>query len=213
MPVDETIQRAERWMTKLQIAAKNSDRQEIEDCFNPLLTTTRSILDHLLEDYNQKYDLNIPLESRGFWREFRKRISEKEIGFLSYYDELWAVIKNNSTCSVLMEKRNLDVHRMPQKTNKIVVVANEYVTSTSHVSVMTHPVGTSPEDALKISRKIMDEKMRITQELAKKNDPRPKSNTSVSYCFQEIDGMTAVEACEKFLNIMKIFVESMRKEY
>ena len=67
----ETIDKAERQYNKLKISYEKSNQTEIGDDLSSLLVTIKSIPDHLLQDLNEKFGLNISLDDRYFKQKFK----------------------------------------------------------------------------------------------------------------------------------------------
>lgn len=76
------------------------------------LSSTKSIMDHLLEEYNIKYKLNLKhLKIDKFMIKAVKTKNNDAISFIQWYDYQLTQIKNDKACLFLMKARNLNVHQ------------------------------------------------------------------------------------------------------
>ena len=115
MTAEEKIRESDYNLNKLKRTEPMTDEYFYE--FNCFIASTRSILDHLLDDYNVKYNLGIPLDIRYLLGEFRKKSQKNPTAcnFLKWYDFQYDEIIKNSTYGFLIEKRNLLLHRKTVK--------------------------------------------------------------------------------------------------
>jgi len=79
------------------------------------LSAMRSILDHLLEDYNIKHSLDIPLTEKLYPRTFKRRAKELKdeaaLNFLKWWKMKMREINKDPTCSFLFNLRHISTHR------------------------------------------------------------------------------------------------------
>ena len=76
------------------------------------LSSTKSIMDHLLEEYNIKYKLNLKrLNIDKFMIKAVKTKNSDAVKFIQWYDDQLNQIKNDQACSFLINARNLNVHQ------------------------------------------------------------------------------------------------------
>lgn len=57
MTADGKIGEAERWLDKIKNSEHRKDRTELKDNVSAFLNCANSIPDHLLEEYNQKFEI------------------------------------------------------------------------------------------------------------------------------------------------------------
>lgn len=115
MTSDEKIKESEYNLNRLKIVDRLTDVYVYE--FNSFIASTRSILDHLLEDYNIKYDLQIDLESHNLKGDFHEKAkgnynAEK---FIKWYESEYKKIIDEPSCGFLIKKRNIILHRRTVK--------------------------------------------------------------------------------------------------
>ena len=124
MTSNEKIKESQYNLNELKIVDKWSEVYLYK--FNCFITSARSILDHLLEDYNVKYNLQINLESRNLKGEFHEKAkgnfnAEK---FIKWYEEQYKKIIDEPSYGFLIKKRNIIVHRKTIKPSKFRIGMN-----------------------------------------------------------------------------------------
>ncbi len=135
MAVDEKIIEAGYFLDKIKRASEKKD-------FNPnlsaFLCSTRSIPDYLLEDYNVKYGLKIPLDKplniNIFEKVANQRNNPNALAFIKGYNDNFKKLKRDKISKLLLTKRNIKVHRTDvplQKTVNVSIVENVDKQSTS----------------------------------------------------------------------------------
>jgi len=113
MPVNYKIKEAKFFLQKIKDNyEKSPDNQYYLSAF---LSATFSIRDHLLEDYNLKFDLGIPLNDKLTIKKFedkaRKLNKDNALEFILWYKKKIEEIKSQTMGEVLVEKRHNTVHR------------------------------------------------------------------------------------------------------
>lgn len=121
------IAEAERWLDKIKNSEHRKDRTELKDNVSAFLNCTNSIPDHLLEEYNQKFNLGITSNDKlypsTFEKASKKQNNTQAINFISEFKKEKNKIGSDPIGKVLSEKRNLDTHRESQRPNKLVAIA------------------------------------------------------------------------------------------
>ncbi len=123
MNADDKIIEAEFFLQK--IIENYNEFPFVEYYFHAFVTSTRSIADYLLEDYNVKYDLKIPDDERNFRKKFKEKaytlgdakcpqcgfLDERALEFDKWYDRQITKITSDNIGSELWNKRNFIIHR------------------------------------------------------------------------------------------------------
>ena len=126
MTSDEKIGEAERWLTKIRNSEHRKNRIELEDNIKAFLNSVNSIPDHLLEEYNKKFNLGINLENKLYPKSFEKIAKQNgnqdALDFISTFKEEKGKVESDPIGKTLIPKRDLDTHRERQKPNKLVSV-------------------------------------------------------------------------------------------
>lgn len=124
MAVVEKIEEAEYFLDKIK---KANGRKDFIPNLNAYLSATRSITDYLLEDYNIKYGLNIPLDERLDMDIFKivakARTNPNAIAFIKGYNNFFDKLKRDKITKLLLTKRNIGVHRTDLPLQKKVSVS------------------------------------------------------------------------------------------
>jgi hypothetical protein len=111
MTADEKIKESEYNFNEL----KNTDKlsEVFNYKFNSFITSSRSILDYLLDDYISKFNLKIPLNTKDLKAEFHKQAKSNSNAkrFIDWYEGAYSNIVKNLDYGFLMKKRNTIIHR------------------------------------------------------------------------------------------------------
>lgn len=94
--------------------------------FNCFIASARSILDHLLEDYNKKYNLGIDLEVHDLKSAFHKKAKGKPDAeqFIEWYEDEYKKIIDEPNYRTLIKQRNIILHRQTIKPTKFKIGMN-----------------------------------------------------------------------------------------
>lgn len=135
MTVQDKIAESEFFLDKIR--QEYSKQTDVRYYFSAFLSSARSIGEHLLEEYNQKYSLGISINDRLdagiFRRSAQSQNNANAIGFIQWFDNQITTIKHDQVGG-LWEKRNMNIHRETQRPNKIVVNINENVNNNTSSS-------------------------------------------------------------------------------
>jgi hypothetical protein len=112
MVVEQKIIESEYFLDKITEA---TTREDFIPNLSAFLCAARSIPDYLLEDYNSKLGLDIPLTEKLFVETFSKKAdnqqNENAKNFITEYKEKLGVLKKDPIGKLLTEKRDISVHR------------------------------------------------------------------------------------------------------
>ena len=92
---------------------KNSDSlRSSAFYFSAFLSSSNSILDHLLAEYNIKYKLGLNRIFRdSFYKNAKKQNNYSALKFIEWFDKKYEMLSSEKTCKKLMTLRNENVHR------------------------------------------------------------------------------------------------------
>ena len=111
MVLDEKIE-ARYFLDKIKSAVQ---RKDFIPNLSAFLCSTRSIPDYLLEDYNVKYGLKVPLDKPLnkdiFEQVASRRNNPNAIAFIKGYNYNFKKLKRDKIAKLLLTKRNIRVHR------------------------------------------------------------------------------------------------------
>lgn len=126
MVVEKKIERAERWLEKIQNSEHRKNRIDLKDNVSAFLNDVKNISDHFLADYSKKYGLEklikSPLNIQKFEKAAKNLNNTNAIDFVNSFKFELQTIKQNQLGKILFEKRNLDTHIDIQEPNKLVAV-------------------------------------------------------------------------------------------
>jgi len=126
MTADEKIDEAERWLDKIRNSGHRTDRTELKDNVTAFLNSVNSIPDHLLEEYNKKFNLGITFTDKlypsTFEDEAKKNKNQKALNIISSFKKEKSKVESHPIGKILTKKRDLDTHRDSQRPNKLVAV-------------------------------------------------------------------------------------------
>lgn len=114
MQAESKIMEAEFFLSRIQ--ENYNVMPDVTFYFNAFLSSAISILDYLSDDYANEFNLQIPLDSKGFKREFKTKTrnsSDKKVQ--EFYK--WITVKrnqieqNDKIGSLLTQKRHRITHR------------------------------------------------------------------------------------------------------
>ena len=112
MTVNDKIKEAEYFLGKIESSPFNDELSYLASAF---LSAARSIPDYLLEDYNIKFGLNIPLTDNLYTWTFEKeaKIQHKSIAlsFIGDYNKEFSKLTKDPIAGGMLKKRNLKVNR------------------------------------------------------------------------------------------------------
>jgi hypothetical protein len=207
MTVKTKIAEVERWFKKIE-QSYPKEQLELQDNVNAFLNAVNSIPDHLLEDYNVKFGLSIPLNTTSFRREFANRVNQSNdqalLEFYSWFDAKRKFIeKEDKICTILSQKRHLNVHR--------------FTTAPTINSVQLHfpmppmefPLPPYVKPGSKVY-KIHTKRPKIIRRFTVKSDP-PISELY----FEELhdEEVNVEDACQHMLEIMRNLVTEAHEKF
>lgn len=112
MVAEQKINEAEYFLQRITNA---KDRTDFVPNLSAFMSSTRSIPDYFLEDYNTKLGLNIPLTKNLYPEDFRREAEKQNYivaqKFIDKYDSEFQTLKNNVIGKLLLRKRNIEIHR------------------------------------------------------------------------------------------------------
>ena len=99
---------AQYFLNKLK---SESVQDELRPNIIAFLAISRGIIDHLLEEYNIKFGLDIPLSEKLFLNAFEKAAESQNnapaLAFIKFYDCEIAFLKCDDVANLIFNKRNI----------------------------------------------------------------------------------------------------------
>jgi hypothetical protein len=199
------LEDATAYFQKMTESASRSEQTEFELSLRAFLAATRSIPDHLLEEYNVKFGFNIPLLDRNFRNSFCQKViadPHKQVkDFLSFWDRQMKTIQDDphNPVNLLWSKRNIQIHR---------------------VSVRPDLVKVGVIETLTISDSVRVEKYNVQGELVgvSVSPPTPHEQSSsipatIDWYFKDHDSEPILVLSEKALVVLKSFVDEAHTRF
>lgn len=167
------------------------------------LSVTRSVPEHLLEDYNVKYSLNIPDEEHlitTFKTEAKRLNNKVALNFFNWWKAERDKLRNDRIGSLLFTKRNISIHRRMVKPDLAKVEIRDYVHVTDSVTVEKY-----------------DSEGKLI-EIVSSPPERPKtlakeSESKAEWFFKEYPDENVLIVCQKLYEMMRSFVTSAESRF
>lgn len=212
MTVAEKTSESEYFLERIKQTYSNQN--EVNFNFSAFLSSSRSIAEHLLEEYNQKFGLGISVSDKMNANEFRRRSvgNTNAERFIAWFDAQIDQIKNNPVGNLLWEQRNVNIHRTTQRPNHIVVNIHETMTITDSVSAREFPSDMSAEEALRITREDAEREQSEPREREGTVTMTP-NNSTVNWHFQELPNLNVIQVSTQFLNLMEKLVSDAHSNF
>lgn len=185
MTSEEKINEAKFFLEK--IIENYTQSPFLEYYFNAFVTSTRSISDYLLEDYNQKFNLGIPDNERKFHEMFKEKayqLGGQAVEFHKWHDRQITKITSNMYGKTFWNKRNFIIHRDGEKLDNIsqMIVGNDF-----------------PKDKAIAIQKNYDQPLQFFP-------------TTVIW-IEDFGYVDLKEACEHFISLMREMVSEAHRTY
>lgn len=213
MVAEQKIEEAAYFLEKIKQAAT---RRDFVPNLSAFMSAMRSIPDYLLEDYNMKLGLNIPLSEtlypKDFRREAKNQSNQIAKKFIDRYDTELRKLYNDAVGGLLMSKRNIEIHRTDVPVQaKFSRVLSETIGITDSVSIEVRDKNGNLKTR---SEQTRPETKSVSQNSqAPENKPIPQPADSVEWFFTDFKNDNVISVCNKFLDLMKLFVIDIRKDY
>jgi hypothetical protein len=210
LAVQEQLQDAEYF---LRIIRSKDTRDEMRPNLKAFLSTARSIPDYILEDYNNKFVLGIPLTDDSGQRQikldhniFRKEANNKNnqdaLKFINFFDNEFKNLVREPVVKLLFEKRNITIHRTsPSVRAEIQASITETISISEGVSVI-----------------VRDEYGNIKQQSHTKQNEEERAQPSEStiktkWFFEDYPQREVPDVCHDLLEKMKDFVNKIHGKF
>jgi hypothetical protein len=198
MVVKETLEKACYYLERIE---ETYGRPEMIYELNSFLSTIASVPEHLLEDYNIKYSLNIS-DDEKLIREFEERANSgnlQAITFSKWWKDKYNKFKNDKLCSLVIGKRHISIHRRTARPDLVKVE----LVRTLHASVAVE---------------VRDSQGRIRSTYKSPEPPKPevaqdKRKATVTFSFKEYPDGDILEICRKILDAMEKLVEEANSRF
>lgn len=199
MTAQDKIAEAEYFLGLIEQRLKNPKQifaksKEFDYELNAFINATRSIVDHLLQEYNEKFGLHIALHERLdrdiFERRGCKQRNMKALDFIDWFNNKFDKIKKDNIFEYMVNARNLNTHRVSIPTKLHVPFTAEHAIPTISVTASGKVLGSTPK----------------------------KAYTRIWYhkpywYFDQFQNMKGLDVCKRFLKKMKKLVNQTHTKY
>jgi hypothetical protein len=169
------------------------------------LGASRSIFDHMLEDYRIWFKLDDVkiLSAKTFRQLAEERENEKALEFVKWYEERLSALRKNVNYGFLFKKRDHNIHRNSSKETRVVTWHGPFTFQAG--SEATIPV-TMPRN--------LGSPTQVEGKVTKdgKTDTFPV-NVTVAVFFDEKPDISILDLCSALLNDAKLMVEDAEKRW
>jgi hypothetical protein len=206
----------------LQLLRSKYSREEVRPILTAFLAIPRSISDYLLEEYNTKLKLNILLTEKltitKFRKEAKKQTNQIALQFIDFYSSNFASLRKNAIGSLIIDKRNIKIHRtdIPLHGNFKVNLQDTISISESIKPVVYDRYGNIKQQSN--NNQYQDEKSDENSYQNINDNPHihselTKSQAEVKWFFSDYPTKEMPDVCQDFLNLMIGFVDKVYKKF
>jgi len=193
---------AEFYLGKMRKSYTNVE-EEFVYYLSAFLAASRSIPDHLLEEYNVKYGLNLPLTEKLYADRFESRAKEihhsDALRFIRFWKERMNALQRDPIGGLIISMRNLNVHRVVVKPDLVKVEITDTFVFT---------------DSVRVEKFDKEGKLVEVCESPREHPMKPEEVPArVDWYFKEYEKEPIIAVCERFLAIIKDFVDETRRSF
>jgi hypothetical protein len=206
LTVEEDIMDAQYFLNKLK---SESIKDELRPNINAFLAISRGIIDHLLEEYNVKFGLNIPLSEKLFPNTFEKAAKDQNntpaLAFIKFYNCEIAFLKCDDVANLILNKRNIAIHRGPKQFRQEFTV---------HLFDTINLEETLAAKKIHKNGKIEDISLPSKSQQGKQEDKDlTRSEVESEWFFTDYDAKEGPDICQDFLNLVCGFVNKAHMQF
>lgn len=206
MTVQEDIIDAQYFLNKLK---SESVRDELRPNITAFLAISRGIIDHLLEEYNVKFGLDIPLSEKLYPNTFEKAAKSQNnasaLAFIKFYNCEIVFLKCDDVANLIFNERDIAIHRGPKSFRQ------EF---TAHIFDTVNLKETLSVTKISKNGKIEDRSPPSKSQQEKQEDKDlPRSEVESKWFFKDYDVKEGTEVCQDFLNLVCGFVNKAHKQF
>ena len=193
MPAKQKINEAEFFLEKLQglqLLPQDLNKQtESKYYLAAFLSAAVSVLDYLLEDYNTKLSLNIPLTEKLYPEKFeeaaKRTKNQPALLFIQWWKKEKKALENDTIGELLIGKRHINTHRVQTKPDLAKIIASDSI-----------PISDSVEVKLFRDGKLVETRRSAEQP----TQNQKKAETTCDWFFVEYPNESVLTVCEKLLS-------------
>lgn len=202
----EKLEEAKFFIEKLrglQLFPQDLETQhEVHYYLSAFLSASVSVIDYLLEDYNVKFSILIPLTKKltpnTFKKESKRTSNDAALQFLQYWVEKKKALKNDPIGKLLVGKRHINIHRVQTKPDIAKIKAMDKICFLENAVVYQLKGGKSVETYRSPEQFSIESKT---------------IETKFDWFFSEYPDEPMMTVCDKFLEMIESFVSAVEKKF
>jgi hypothetical protein len=206
LTVEDQIKDAEYF---LDILRGKSSRDELRPNLTAFLAISTGIVDYLLEDYNVKFGLNIPLDQiLYFWRfeqAAKRQNNQPALEFINFYRSEFNTLRDDRVGDLMFGKRNIAIHRKPASLHGKFSV---HIQESIHLEEKPSSVKTDKNGNIEQQSQAFSSQ----QNKQKVEDLTPSKVEAKSF-FTDCPNKEVADICREFLDLVRGFVDKMYKKF
>lgn len=213
MVAEQKIEESEYFLDKITQALT---RKDFIPNLSAFLSASRSIPDYLLEDYNIKLGLNIPITEELYPNIFSKEAINQDNQtaqkFIKEYKTQLKNIYNDPLGKLLTTKRNISIHRtgVPVQ-GRFKRGIHETINISANVSIEVRDKYGNLKMRSEPTKSEKKPELRMTETLPDKTFSQ--NSDSVEWYFDDYQNDNVVITCNKFLDLIKSIVTAIQTKF
>jgi hypothetical protein len=193
----------------LRILRDKYSREEIRPNLTAFLAISRGIIDYLLEDYNVKFGLNIPLSKKlciyTFEDAAKSQNNQSAQRFIGLYRAELAALKKTPIGDLMFSKRNISIHRKPASVRggfsvrvyESVRLEEKLEVSKIHQNGTVEQIYKSPG----------------SQQEKQRDESLAPSEAESKWFFTDYHSKEVPDVCRDFLDLVRNFVNNIHNKF
>jgi hypothetical protein len=197
----------------LHLLSDKYSRDELRPNLTAFLAISRGVIDHLLEEYNMKFGLNIPLEKKlnidTFEKGAKRQNNQPALRLINFFKCEFDTLTDTPLGGLMFGKRNIVIHRTgtPLHAKFLVNIPESINLEEKLSSVETNKNGNIRQESQSFS----------PQQNKQKDEHVPSlSEVEVKWFFIDNDRephKEVTDTCREFLDLIRDFVDKVHKKY
>ena len=208
MSAKEKLQEAEFFLEKLRRSSQSLPQdlqiqRKSHYYLSAFLSAAVSVIDCLLEDYNVKFSLHIPLTERLdpniFQKKAKRTGNQAALQFLQWWGKEKKTLENDPIGKLLIGRRHLGIHRVQTKPNLAKIKIGD---------------GNVPMSGSLGVKHFCEGKLVETRKSPEQPSPRPKAvETTFDWFFSDYPDEAVITVCDKFLDKLTSLVSEAEQKF
>ncbi len=197
----------------LSLLKDKNERNEVRPILTGFLAVSRGIPDHLLEEYNIKLGLNIPITARLTDRIFEEKANKQNNSmaqsFISFYKKEFKDLDQNTLWTAMKKKRDIKIHRNDIPLNKHfhITISEPPLKFHDRITVI------HSDRAGNIKNNSISSQQHVNTISDEKDPIKMGPQLGVKWFFEDDPTTELVDKCEQLLKDMENFVRKIESAF